>query len=323
MKVYVANFGEQNYEWETCLAQGTIATMNDVEVQPLWEAGDREGYIINRMREVSRAGKPVIRPVASRWYDLMTIITESEGDIWFHSDQSRLWWTTSRPGPIEFYGKLEPVGRKRDVIVGHKPCDPWSNRTRAGNPLYWDALHPKAKNIFTVQSTLRQMSPENTAFALALIGDKDVSAWHNLKDWKQKAAEAKTKMGAVRSLGDREIAAMNMANQAVATVGQSNGQETIRVVKNKNLGFPSKYELEQFILELLDQQEELCALSGLKMELREPCEDPQLLCSLDRIDSSGHYAPDNLQIVCRFLNRWKRDSENKEFIRLLDILRSR
>jgi hypothetical protein len=33
--------------------------------------------------------------------------------------------------------------------------------------------------------------------------------------------------------------------------------------------------------------------------------DLDLSPSLDRIDSDGHYAPDNLQIVARFVNRWK------------------
>lgn len=30
-----------------------------------------------------------------------------------------------------------------------------------------------------------------------------------------------------------------------------------------------------------------------------------MLASLDRIDSSAHYTPDNVQLVCRFINRWK------------------
>lgn len=48
----------------------------------------------------------------------------------------------------------------------------------------------------------------------------------------------------------------------------------------------------------------------------------RLLCSLDRIDSSGHYSIGNLQVVCRFLNRWKNDGNDTEFRRLLALLRS-
>jgi hypothetical protein len=44
--------------------------------------------------------------------------------------------------------------------------------------------------------------------------------------------------------------------------------------------------------------------------------------SLDRIDSDGHYAPRNLQIVCCFINRWKSDSDNEKFKALLDTVRA-
>jgi hypothetical protein len=49
--------------------------------------------------------------------------------------------------------------------------------------------------------------------------------------------------------------------------------------------------------------------------------DHQLLASLDRIDSNGHYAEGNLQVVCRFVNKWKSDLANAEFIRLLSLVR--
>lgn len=44
--------------------------------------------------------------------------------------------------------------------------------------------------------------------------------------------------------------------------------------------------------------------------------------SLDRIDSNGHYEKDNLQVVCKFANRWKSASDNGEFKRLIEIIRS-
>ena len=46
-----------------------------------------------------------------------------------------------------------------------------------------------------------------------------------------------------------------------------------------------------------------------------------MLCSLDRIDSSSHYAPGNLQIVCRFANEWKSSRDNTEFKRLIEVVR--
>jgi hypothetical protein len=50
--------------------------------------------------------------------------------------------------------------------------------------------------------------------------------------------------------------------------------------------------------------------------------DLDLSPSLDRIDSDGHYAPYNLQIVARFVNRWKSDDDNSNFKRLLAPLRT-
>ncbi len=49
--------------------------------------------------------------------------------------------------------------------------------------------------------------------------------------------------------------------------------------------------------------------------------DENLLPSLDRKDSSGHYERENLQVVCRFVNFWKSDSDNEEFKRLLMLVR--
>lgn len=47
-----------------------------------------------------------------------------------------------------------------------------------------------------------------------------------------------------------------------------------------------------------------------------------MFASLDRIDSSRHYAPGNLQVVCRFANFWKGASDNEEFRRLIRLLKS-
>ena len=57
--------------------------MNDVAVQGFWEIGDRESYIENRMKnDKTAAGIKPTRPVASRWFNLMTTIVESSGDVW-------------------------------------------------------------------------------------------------------------------------------------------------------------------------------------------------------------------------------------------------
>jgi hypothetical protein len=60
----------------------------------------------------------------------------------------------------------------------------------------------------------------------------------------------------------------------------------------------------------------------LRLEFYGEHDDIQLLCSLDRIDSAGHYEAGNLQVVCRFVNRWKGDEDDAEFRRLMGLVRS-
>lgn len=86
--------------------------------------------------------------------------------------------------------------------------------------------------------------------------------------------------------------------------------------------FLSKVELEQFLVVLFEEQEGLCALTGLEMVPDGKDGDQELRCSLDRIDSSEHYERGNLQIVCKFANRWKSASDNDGFKRLIERLRT-
>lgn len=118
--------------------------------------------------------------------------------------------------------------------------------------------------------------------------------------------------------GSRDIAIWNMAEQASQTAKQSYGQTVERTIKNKDLRL-SKEALMTHLKELLDETGDRCAISGLVLHFEGP--DSQLKPSLDRIDSSGHYESGNLQVVARFINFWKRDTEDSEFRRLLAIVR--
>ncbi|MGF1659537.1 MAG: hypothetical protein ACFCUS_08905 [Rubrimonas sp.] len=326
MNVFVANFGQENYEWPACRDRGTVATMNDLEAQPLWEAGDREGYILSRMRRKTAAGLTPTRAVASRWYNLMTIVSETSGDLWFHRDGERLWWTISRSDPPSFERRTEPVGRKREVIVCHKPCEPWSHETRAGKLLFWNSLHPKARDFLSTEATLQKLCEDYAAYAIALVSGTDLTPWHSLPVWRARNDKASSKASEVRSYSRKQIAAYReaqerMAETAQRTVDQANGQTATRTVKNKEMRFSSPHALEQHILALIEMQEGLCALTGLPLEFDEREGDPEFFSSLDRIDSNGHYEDGNLQIVCRFANRWKGTDDDTLFRRLVDVLR--
>lgn len=109
----------------------------------------------------------------------------------------------------------------------------------------------------------------------------------------------------------------HMAAMAFAASHQS-GLERLRTVKDKQVLFPSA-ALMRAHLELI-WTSEYCVLSGLKLDV--DGSDPELAPSLDRIDSSKHYEPGNLQVVARFINRWKSDDDLGNFVRLLTLVKA-
>jgi hypothetical protein len=123
-----------------------------------------------------------------------------------------------------------------------------------------------------------------------------------------------------RILGGREKSIIAMRLSVENTVKNANGQIIQRVLKNKELRM-SPPELEKLIASLLDLQDNRCALTGIQFQFHGPEVDKNLLPSLDRIDSAGHYEVGNLQVVCQFINFWKGDSNNAEFQRLLMLVR--
>lgn len=319
MKVFIANFGRENYAWPNCLARGTIATMNPVNAQPFWEANDREGYIQHRLKGKTAWGFTPTKPVASRWFNLMSIVSETAGDIWIHREKDRLWWTTSQAGAPSFERLIEPIGDHRDVVICHKSCDPWSNKSRKGNPLDWNGLHAKAQEFLFTESTLQQLKPENAEYALALINGDGPERWHSRAEWKAKVAQRQRNPGT--TFNARQKAIWRMATTAKGTVDFSNGQQVLRTVKNKDL-LISEAELMPFLNALLEEQDGHCAITGLRLQYDGDEDDEEMLCSLDRIDSNRHYEKDNLQIVCRFVNRWKSDSVDSEFRRLIEVVQA-
>jgi len=123
-----------------------------------------------------------------------------------------------------------------------------------------------------------------------------------------------------RILGGREKSIIALRLSVENTVRNANGQTAERTVKNKELRM-STAELEKLIGSLLDLQDNCCALTGIPVQFHSVDADNNLLPSLDRIDSNGHYEAGNLQIVCRFINFWKSDSDNEEFRNLLMLVR--
>ncbi|MCS4241937.1 hypothetical protein M2418_001448 [Rhizobium sp. BIGb0125] len=124
--------------------------------------------------------------------------------------------------------------------------------------------------------------------------------------------------GRVLGAFEKSIVAMRMSVEN--TVKNANGQFVQRVLKNKELRMTSQ-QLEALIRQLLEQQDNRCALTGIPFQFQGQHDDKNLLPSLDRKDSNGHYEEGNLQVVCQFINFWKGDADNEEFRRLLNVVR--
>lgn len=92
-------------------------------------------------------------------------------------------------------------------------------------------------------------------------------------------------------------------------------------VKNKDLRFGDQLAFEHFLVALIDAQEGRCAITDLPLQFDGEHTDLEFLCSLDRIDSDRDYEDGNLQVVCRFVNRWKGADNDTEFRRLIDAVR--
>lgn len=321
--IYVANFGVGNRLWPRCLANSNVETFSHASALPFTSAEDKEGFIQNAMKhERTARGIPPTRLVASRWYNVSKIFESTARDLWIHRADDDIWWTISLPQPhaISFHPSHAPEAVEGDEVYHtSKPAKPWSRINLRGQRLSWKAAHPKARHFLATEATLQQLSDDYAAYAVAMILGDDLSSWHERPEWKKVASESPK--GEISISTPRQNAAARMSSTACNTTKASNGQKVQTTVKNKNFEFASQLELEEYILDLLESQEGLCAISGMTLQYDGQHDDSAMLCSLDRIDSDGHYARGNLQVVCRFINEWKSNEKDEEFRRLLRKVR--
>jgi hypothetical protein len=322
LRVFIANFGQGNYLWPKCLERSTVATINNEKIHPYWEARDRSGFIEFAVANLKTARMETpTTAVASRWYGLNDAIAETSGDLWVHREKENIWWTISKPDPVEIalMPSSTPLRNGPRIFELHKPAEAWSNSDRKGRRLSWTALHPKARDFLFTEGTLQKLAPDNAEFAISLVEGLSLDAWHSRTDWRAK--QERTRKSPTTIYDARKITIFRMVDTVFSTVAGANGQQVLRTLKDKRTTF-DKPALEKFVSGLIDDQDGLCAITGITLQFDDEGTDPELRCSLDRIDSSGHYEPGNLQVVCRFVNRWKSDGEDAEFRRLIELVRS-
>ena len=323
-RVYITNCGEGNALWPIAKAHDTLIMVDNTSIHPFWQVGDREGYVEAAMTTTLTAlNKRPSRQTAGRWYNLVEEMRDTEDDIWISRQGDAIWWTISQAGDLreELHPSTNPKRDGPSTWHIEKPCLPWSDRGRQGRALRWEALHPKARHFLSTEATFQTIANDRgyADYARALVNGDPLEPWHSLPLFKERAAAAK-KQG-VRMFSPKELAAARMAEMMLQTVAQANGQTVDRRVKEK-LTTLDRQACERLILLKAGEQEDRCALSGLPLGYDGDCEDKELLASLDRIDSDGHYTPDNVQIVCRFINRWKGADDDLLTRRLLGLLRT-
>lgn len=94
-----------------------------------------------------------------------------------------------------------------------------------------------------------------------------------------------------------------MAGTILGTVKLADGRQVTTTSKVKTTEM-SEGELQVFLLQKLEEQNYLCAITKRKLECKKGAFD-WLAPSADRIDSDGHYTKDNIQIVSCAANRAK------------------
>lgn len=323
MLTFIADFGRENHVWKDCLAGYTVATLEDEDLRPFQLVNDREGFIAHCLaNKFTAAGIRPTKPVASRWYNLPRIVSSTTGDLWFHREKEQLWWTISEDGPVvvsEGVAPNRPKGSEH-VLIYHKPTQAWSRTSKTGLVVHWQGLHAKARQFLFTEGTLQQLTYDNAAYTRALIEGMDLTPWHTRPDWR--SVEDKAKRGVVTTFSGKMKAVVRMTMAARGAAASAYGQQVTRTVKLKNYLFASPRACEEYVAALLEAQESACAVTGIPLQFDDEHDDSELLASLDRIDSDGQYEAGNLQIVCRFVTRWKIDGSDAEFRRLIKIVRS-
>lgn len=321
MKAFIANFGRANHLWSRCKENSIIATIEDSDIHAYRVAGDREGYIefAIAFKKTSKGVAPT-RQVAGRWFNLVGIVSSTTDDLWIHREKDELWWTVSKNDSVlvTLEKSYDPGLDRPKVYVFQKKTNAWSNSDAQGRPLYWRALHPRAREFLFTEGTMQELSEEHADYARALVNGENLDRWHSRERWNSKQIQS-GKMPVI-SFNAVQRAAYRMADTALKTAANANGQETIRTVKNKEFRFKNVNEMREYLEQLVERQGGVCALTSLPLQFDGENSDTEMLASLDRIDSNGHYEVDNLQVVCRFVNRWKSDSEDHEFRRLIRLI---
>lgn len=319
--VFCANFGARNFLWADCLRNSTLAVVRSPRFIEPFARRDLAAYQAAGVGAKNHLGRKVAPGIVTRWYHLTEHFMDSVGDYWIHADGKYLWWTKSLPGdPIERQiPNPTPLNDDPYTTLSERACEPWRNTDLRGNLLAEANIHPMIFRVIYVNGTMIQPKEDNAAYLRRLILGEDTSNWTERPAWKQALLARKHANVTFADASRRTAARMAMA---AIEAHERSGRSHASFFKTKDCDFADLFELENFILDLMDEQEGLCALSRLKLLLDSDPGDPSHRYSLDRIDSSRGYMKDNIQLVCGFINSWKGTMRQEKFQKLLADVRA-
>lgn len=101
-------------------------------------------------------------------------------------------------------------------------------------------------------------------------------------------------------------------NDLLSDIPRRYAKELFQAAKSRGIQFDLK---SSDINDLWLKQNRRCALSGIELKFKDP--DEYIAASIDRIDSSKGYTPDNIQIVSRKINKMKVDIPQERFFEMI------
>jgi hypothetical protein len=318
-KTYIANLGLKNIHWPICRSESVLTLETSRTLYDFWLQRDRRGWIDWASKnERMINGQLAIAPVASRWFNLITIFHDTLNDVWLHRAGDYLYWALSEPGAISVEALQDPRGRDREFILLKRQTFKWADRARDGRRLLWKSIHHKAHDFLRTEATYQEVQNDRgyRDYALALLEGPPLEEFHTRPDWR--ARQGIRSSG--RTLSSLEKTIINAMLNIKGTVARADGRLIETVAKIKKI-VGNEEDFKRFLEHLYRQQEGLCALTGLKMLLLDDEGEDDFRLSVDRVDSAGDYTTSNVQLVCRFANFWKSASDNARFKQLIQVIR--
>lgn len=323
------NLGTANSRLESCVTKQVIVYGVLKKAYTLYQENKKEEIANFHESQISwRTQDYTTRSIASRYVnDLDFFINSGPEVLWLTVGKDVLYWGRAG-GKINIIGEYteDNPNAKEDreaYIIAKTMIDGWHDCSLDGERLDLWKMHPKAKDWLIQRGTIGRLNTKD--YFIACIEGRDLSPWHEKEDMTSAAAmtgwRPNQKIPEIPRDWGFEVG--RMAKTIVTTAANATGEEVTRITKVKKTSL-SETEWQLALRKLLLEQNYRCAITRQKLEVTKEENNHWLAPSADRIDSNGHYTPDNVQIVSKAANRAKSDispDETPHFFQALQFAR--